>query len=126
MTLFRCPLCGGSLSEVPAGLRCPRGHCFDRAKEGYVNLLPVGQKHSKAPGDDKAMVAARRAFLDGGWYAPLRQALKALAVEVTGPAPAVLDAGCGEGYYTSGVREALLAAGREPRVAGVDISKFSV
>ena len=60
MTLFRCPLCGGSLSGVPAGLRCPRGHCFDRAKEGYVNLLPVGQKHSKAPGDDKAMVAARR------------------------------------------------------------------
>ena len=59
MTLFRCPLCGGSLSEVPAGLRCPRGHSFDRAKEGYVNLLPVGQKHSKAPGDDKAMVAAR-------------------------------------------------------------------
>ena len=95
MTLFRCPLCGGSLSEVPAGLRCPRGHCFDRAKEGYVNLLPVGQKHSKAPGDDKAMVAARRAFLDGGWYAPLRQALEALAVEWTGSAPAVLDAGCG-------------------------------
>ena len=82
MTLFRCPLCGGPLSEVPAGLRCPRGHSFDRAKEGYVNLLPVGQKHSKAPGDDKAMVAARRAFLDGGWYAPLRQALEALAVEV--------------------------------------------
>ena len=86
----------------------------------------MGQKHSKAPGDDKAMVAARRAFLDGGWYAPLRQALEALAVEVTGPAPAVLDAGCGEGYYTVGVRDALLAAGREPRVAGVDISKFSV
>ena len=126
MTLFRCPLCGGPLSDVPAGLRCPRGHSFDRAKEGYVNLLPVGQKHSKAPGDDKAMVAARRAFLDGGWYAPLRQALEALAVECTGPAPAVLDAGCGEGYYTAGVRDALLAAGREPRVAGVDISKFSV
>ena len=126
MTLFRCPLCEGPLSEDPAGLRCPRGHCFDRAREGYVNLLPVGQKHSKAPGDDKAMAAARRAFLDGGWYAPLRQALKALAVELTGPAPAVLDAGCGEGYYTQGVGEALLAAGKTPRMAGVDISKFSV
>lgn len=126
MTIFRCPLCGGPLWEVPQGLRCPKGHSFDRAKEGYVHLLPVSQKHSLSPGDDKAMVAARRAFLDKGWYAPLREALAALAVECTGSEPVVLDAGCGEGYYTAGIRDALLSAGKAPHVAGFDISKFAV
>ena len=126
MTIFRCPLCGGPLWEVPGGLRCPEGHRFDRAREGYVHLLPVGQKHSRFPGDDKAMVNARRAFLDRGWYAPLREALEQLAAACTGGEPVVLDAGCGEGYYTQGVRSALLSAGKSPHVAGVDISKFAV
>lgn len=126
LSFFCCPLCGAPLAEDPRALRCPNRHSFDRAKEGYVHLLPVNQKHSRSPGDDKGMVAARRAFLDRGWYAPLREALCRLAVQYTGPAPAVLDAGCGEGYYTAGVREALLAAGKTPALAGIDISKFSV
>lgn len=124
---FLCPLCGEPLQSGLGGLCCPGGHCFDRALEGYVHLLPVGQKRSKAPGDDKGMVAARRAFLDRGWYNPLRDALCALAVRYApGPAPAVLDAGCGEGFYTAAVRDALLSAGRAPAMAGIDISKFSV
>ncbi len=126
MTRFLCPLCGGTLTEEERSLRCPRGHSFDRAREGYVHLLPVSQKHSKAPGDDKAMVAARRDFLDRGFYASLRDALCALARELTGPTPVVLDAGCGEGYYTDAVRRALLDAGKAPAVMGVDISKFSL
>lgn len=126
MSQFRCPLCGGLLTEISSGLRCPAGHCYDRAKEGYVHLLPVSQKHSKTPGDSKDMVAARRAFLEKGWYQPLREALESLAVELTGPAPVVLDAGCGEGYYTGGVREALLAAGKTPKIAGIDISKAAL
>ena len=75
LSFFRCPLCGGPLTEAPGGLRCPGRHSFDRAREGYVHLLPANQKHSRAPGDDKGMAAARRAFLDRGWYAPLREAL---------------------------------------------------
>ena len=126
MAFFRCPLCSGALSEQERGLRCEKGHCFDRAKEGYVHLLPANQKNSKAPGDDKGMVNARRAFLDKGYYAPLRDALCALAAELTVPAPAVLDAGCGEGYYTLGIHEALVQSGKHPHTAGIDISKFSV
>lgn len=126
MSFFRCPLCGAPLAEEDRALRCPGGHAFDRAKEGYVNLLPVHQKHSKAPGDDKGMAAARRAFLEKGWYLPLRETLCCIAAEEAGPAAAVLDAGCGEGYYTAGVREALLAAGKAPVIAGIDISKFSL
>ena len=126
MSLFLCPLCGGKLNEDERGMRCEKGHCFDRAREGYVHLLPANQKNSRAPGDDKGMVNARRAFLDRGWYEPLRQALCGLAAELTGNAPTVLDAGCGEGYYTAGVHAALQAAGKRPHTAGIDISKFSV
>lgn len=59
-----------------------------------------------------------------GYYAPLRDALCDLAVRYTGSAPAVLDAGCGEGYYTGGIYRALQAAGKQLRAAGIDISKF--
>lgn len=125
-SFFRCPLCAAPLEDAPTVFRCPSGHAFDKAREGYTNLLPANQKHSKAPGDDKGMSAARRAFLDKGWYKPLRDALCRLAVDLAGPSPTVLDAGCGEGYYTAGVHESLLAAGKSPRTAGIDISKFSI
>ena len=62
---WQCPLCGGPLTGE-RDLKCPSGHCFDRAKEGYWHLLPVQSMRTKAPGDSKEMVAARRAFLNGG------------------------------------------------------------
>ena len=123
-SLLICPLCGKPLSRTEKTYACPDGHSFDRAKEGYCHLLPVSQMHSKAPGDDKDMAAARAAFLSKGYYAPLRDALCDLAVSMTGDAPAVLDAGCGEGYYTGGIYRALLAKGKQVRMAGTDISKF--
>ena len=56
-SLFCCPLCGRSLARQNHSLYCEKGHCFDLSKEGYANLLPVGQKHAKFPGDDPGMVA---------------------------------------------------------------------
>lgn len=66
-----CPVCGAALEPQGAAWRCAQGHCFDVARQGYVNLLTVTQKHSRHPGDTREMVAARRAFLDAGWYAPI-------------------------------------------------------
>ena len=123
-SLFVCPLCGEKLTRRENSYFCPNGHCHDVAREGYTYLLPVNQKHSKAPGDDKAMAAARSAFLGKGYYAPLRDTLCQLAVSLTGDAPAVLDSGCGEGYYTAAIYRALCDAGKTPRMAGTDISKF--
>ena len=122
-SLFVCPLCGGALTRREGSYLCPAGHCFDIAREGYTYLLPVNRKHSKTPGDDKAMAAARHAFLEKGYYAPLCEELCQLAVELTGDAPAVLDNGCGEGYYTAGIYRALCEAGKTPVMAGIDISK---
>lgn len=126
MSLLLCPVCGKPLCREEKRWYCEKGHSFDRAKEGYVHLLPANRMHSKAPGDDKQMAAARNRFLSGGYYAPLRRELEALALGCTGKAPAVLDSGCGEGYYTEGIFRALTGAGRSPRMAGIDISKFSL
>ena len=123
-SLFRCPICGAPLTREERVYRCPARHSYDIAREGYTYLLPVNQKHSAAPGDDRGMAAARREFLSKGYYYPLLSTLCNLSVSYTGPAPAILDTGCGEGYYTSGVYQALLAAGKTPRMAGTDISKF--
>lgn len=123
-SLFCCPICGQPLEREGKSYICPKRHCYDVAKEGYVNLLPANKKHAKDPGDDKDMVAARTRFLEGGHYEPLRDALSALAVEEK-PA-AVLDSGCGEGWYTAGVCEALGRNGLTTRVAGVDLSRSAL
>ena len=122
-SLFRCTVCGAALTREEKTYHCANGHCFDIAKEGYTYLLPVNQRHSKAPGDDRAMTAARSAFLKKGYYGFLRRALCELAARYAGQAPALLDVGCGEGYYTAALYEALAAAGKTPRMAGIDISK---
>lgn len=123
-SLFCCPLCGHPLEREPSVYRCPNGHSYDVSREGYTHLLPVNRKHSAAPGDDRGMAAARRDFLSGEYYRPLLDALCALALSHTGDAPTVLDAGCGEGYYTAGIHAALSGAGKAPQMAGIDISKF--
>ena len=123
-SLFRCPLCTSPLERETDRWSCPAGHSFDRASAGYVHLLPANQKHSKDPGDDKAMVAARSAFLEKGYYQPLREALCQAVTEYAAslPAPVVLDSGCGEGYYTAGLSQTLPRA----RIAGVDLSKAAL
>ena len=66
MSLVRCPVCGAPLSREERVYRCPAGHSYDIAREGYTYLLPPNQKHSAAPGDDRDMAAARRDFLSKG------------------------------------------------------------
>ncbi len=100
-----CPLCQAALIAVDNGVACPANHRFDRARQGYLNLLPVQHKNSRDPGDNQAMVEARRRFLDGGHYAPLSARLAQLAGERS--PKRWLDIGCGEGYYTAQIAQAL-------------------
>ena len=124
MSLFRCPICAAPLIREERTYRCPAGHSYDIAKEGYTYLLPPNQKHSAAPGDDKGMAAARREFLSKSYYEPLLNTLSSQILAHSGDSPEILDVGCGEGYYTDGIRRALVEAGKAPRMAGIDISKF--
>ncbi len=134
--ILRCPLCGEPLFRTEGGYACPARHTFDRARQGYTNLLlrPAGQH-----GDNREMILARREFLESGAYAPLAQAIVAAAERLAPGAGTFLDAGCGEGYYGDAVlaalpgavgygidisREALKVAGRRETVKNGRFSLF--
>ena len=121
-SLFRCPVCGAPLDRGDRAYRCPAGHSYDIAREGYTYLLPPNQKHSAAPGDDRDMAAARRDFLSKGYYDLLLNTLCCQILSLSGESPVIWDVGCGEGFYTSGIFQTLAAAGKSPRMAGTDIS----
>lgn len=112
-----CPVrdCGLELQRDPRRLHCARGHSFDVARSGYVNLLQPQDRKSKNPGDTTAAVAARRRVHDLGVTEPLLRAI-AERSGISG-ADTVLDAGCGDGFYLGSITR---ATGCEAH--GVDIS----
>ncbi len=113
-----CPVCGKRLIREDKTYACTNRHSFDIAKQGYVNLLTVQQKHSLYPGDTREQVLSRREFLESGFYAPICEELCKLTEHEQGP---VLDVGCGEGYYSSRLARHLNA-----ELTGIDISKEAV
>jgi 23S rRNA (guanine745-N1)-methyltransferase len=76
---------------------CARGHSFDIARSGYINLLQPQDRRAKHPGDTPEAVAARRRLHDLGVTEPLRSGI-AEAIGATSN-DVVLDAGAGEGFY---------------------------
>ena len=112
-----CPVCGRALADAGNALRCENGHSFDRAKEGYVNLL-LSHRQADMMGDSKEAARYRRDFLNRGYYAPLRDALVGRLAGQTGR---LLDVCCGEGYYT-----AALSALPELEVWGFDLAREMV
>jgi 23S rRNA (guanine745-N1)-methyltransferase len=105
LKLLRCPVCGAGLERLGAAVRCPAGHSFDIARQGYVSL-PAGGAEMPA-GDDAAMVAARVSFLDSGHFDPLADALADAAGGGTG---AVIDVGAGPGRQLAHVLDGRPAA----------------
>jgi len=121
---FACPKCKGELTLDGNTKKCKNNHCFDRAKAGYFNLLlgVGGGTH----GDNAEMVEARRAFLSRGFYEPFADRLSDLVTENTCSGGCVLDAGCGEGYYTDKVECALRERDLCSNVLAFDISRDAV
>ena len=115
-----CPNCGNKLVRIDNTFKCSNNHSFDIASSGYCNLL-VGSKAGEFKGDNKEMVMARRMFLDSGAYEPLKDAV-CRTVEHLSPS-VIIDAGCGEGYYTRAVTQTLANNNSTPIVIGADISK---
>jgi len=119
-TIWICPKCEKALIAEGRALVCEHRHSYDLAKEGYVNLMPTGKKIAATVGDSAAMLMARRAFFEGGYYEPLRQKLVELVIR---DAPRVVgDIGCGEGYYIGGIATAL----PEAKCFGTDIAKDGI
>ena len=120
-SLFKCPVCGGSLAVTPDGksVKCdganPKNkiHSFDFSADGYLSFGVTG-------GDSKGAVAARRAFLrETGAYERVALAVKDAVRRYLPECRSLVDAGCGEGYYTSMLAEI------SERAVGFDLSKFA-
>ena len=118
---MKCPICGaelgickdGNISFVCSG---GRKHCYDLSSSGYLNMMPSGHTDS---GDSKDAVRARKLFLELGHYRPVAESLFDM---IRGSVPEksfVIDAGCGEGYYSVAIAESGFY------VAGADISKHA-
>lgn len=124
---YQCPLCHSPLQNSTQGFACENNHQFDRAKEGYVNLMPVQHKRSKKPGDNVEMMQARRRFLSSEQYHPMRQAVTDLCLEyLENTEHQLLDIGCGEGYYSAYIADALLSQNSNAQTYGLDISKVAI
>src|SRR5450755_1739281 len=115
--MLLCPVrgCHMSLVHNERRLLCPRGHSFDVARSGYINLLQPQERRSKQPGDTISAVAGRRRLHDLGVTVPLLHAIEA----IIGPTPSdiVLDAGCGDGFYLGSMARTI-----EFSAHGIDIS----
>lgn len=118
MNYFLCPVCGKKLEALEKGAVCENGHSFDKAKSGYINLLPNNLPAGNH-GDNKLMIRARHDFLEKGYYMPLRDKLCEAVEKYTASSPVIIDAGCGEGWYTKGIYDYLTDAD----IMAVDISK---
>jgi 23S rRNA (guanine745-N1)-methyltransferase len=126
-----CPVCHGPLATAGAALRCPSGHAFDVAREGYANLLLTRRRRTRMVGDTPAMVAARAGFLARGHYARLADAAGDLVLRHLrgrgAVAGCVVEPGCGTGYYLGRLRDRLLAEGVPlPCLFGTDVSRHAV
>ena len=127
-----CPSCESALTRAGAALRCRRGHTRNIARSGYADLLPSGRR-GRVPGDTRAMLLARRRFLERGHYRPIAAALvaavarhlAAMPMIAPGETRCLADAGCGEGYYLARLRDALLARADLGELAfvGSDVSR---
>ncbi len=118
MNYFLCPVCACQLTEEEKCARCENNHSFDKAKSGYINLLPNNLSAGNH-GDNRMMIRARHDFLEKGYYLPLRDALCKKLSDLIGERCVFLDAGCGEGWYTSGIAEKF----PDMDLLAVDISK---
>jgi SAM-dependent methyltransferase len=120
LAALRCPVCGQPLAARDSVLRCARGHAYDIARQGYINLDTGGGRPHQA--DTAAMIAARESFLGQRHYAPIADAVSGLAARLAPAASepgVVLDLAGGTGYYLAAVLAAL------PGRAGIclDLSK---
>ena len=121
MTLL-CPVCKNELNKNGNSMCCESRHCFDFAKEGYLNLLAGNHKKGSEMGDNRDMALSRKAFLSKGYFDTLLNAVDSLLCEFAPADAKVLDICCGEGYYSATLKE------RHPEtdILGFDLSKEMV
>ncbi len=120
--LLICPKCKGKLCKNNNSLVCENNHTYDIAKQGYVNLN-IG-RHSSS-GDDKEMCRSRHNFHSADYYSCLADKLSEICLKNN--IKAVIDAGCGEGYYLRKIVDSYECSGRcLISAVGIDLAKEAV
>ena len=118
LAMLRCPVCAAAMQAEETGKSCrctgARTHSYDFARSGYLNLTRPGD----GEGDLKEAIHARKLFLSAGYYAPLSNEINGVLQELD--ANTVLDAGCGEGYYTNRMAQNRTVLGVDLSRAGID------
>lgn len=126
--IYKCPVCQGKLEREGKRFVCPNNHSYDISEKGYVNLMLANQKKTKNPGDNKDMIESRRDFLNKGYYKRFSDCLNEVIIgELHDNGATILDAGCGEGYYISNLRNRFLKENKSnSKFYGTDISKNAI
>lgn len=122
--MYICPKCSRTLERSGSAYKCEQGHSYDIAAKGYVNLLQSNKRSGH--GDSKEMLLARRQFLNSGHYFPIITKLTEHICSLGKDELTVLDAGCGEGYYTSELYKNLSQKHKSIIFYGIDVSKDAV
>ena len=107
---------------------CSNNHSYDISEKGYVNLMLANQKKTKDPGDNRYMIESRRDFLNKDYYKKFSDCLNEVIIEeLYSYERNILDAGCGEGYYISNLRNSFLEENNDSiNFYGTDISKNAI
>ena len=132
-----CPVCKNSLFVDGKSFFCKgeKKHCYDISSVGHVNLCPG----KSTGGDDKRAVRSRTDFLNLGYYSPISKKLCEVLSSLDNGS-VVVDAGCGEGYYSNNIarelgvdmfgfdlsKEAIIAASKSASRQGLNNTLFFV
>lgn len=111
--------CDEPLRRVDRVLRCARGHSYDIARNGYVNLLQPQDRKSPHAGDSRAAVEARASLIAAGIGRAAIETVVAVAaaLPLRAQPPVVVELGSGSGETLG-----LLHAARDICGVGIDLS----
>ncbi|MFM9279304.1 putative RNA methyltransferase [Paenibacillus jiagnxiensis] len=131
VNIFACPLCSTPMQLVDqTSLVCAKGHCYDIARQGYVNWL----SHAPKTKYDQSLFAARSSLHRHGFFAPLTESIVEAIIKhmdseasETGKLIKIMDGGCGEGSHLADVLSSMQSKTAYDLLGvGVDISKEGI
>ena len=109
--------CGLLLERRARTFECARGHSYDIARSGYVNLLQPQDRKSLKPGDTSEAVDARARLLASGIGRSILESVVDRLARLAPREEVVVDLGSGTGDALG-----LLRAGTAVTAIGIDLS----
>lgn len=123
MHKLACPKCSQEIEQIGNSYKCCNNHCYDIAKQKYINVLLNPVKATNNPGDSKESLIARQEYLDKDYYKGiLNQVIEQIKI-CNKDNFHLIDIGCGQGYYTKGFYDTF---GNHNTYYGLDISKIAI